>query len=50
MTKIICRACGEEAMIGRKSLLAVCKNTDCDNWDKFATIGSDFFNANYMEV
>jgi len=50
MTTIICRKCGKEVQISRDKKLAVCKNIECENWNKFAEIGSDFFHKNYMEV
>ena len=47
MSTIICRACGKTAKV--QGQFAVCKNVDCQNWNKFALIGGEFFHENYME-
>ena len=47
MSTIICRSCGKKVKANEK--WAVCENIDCQNWNKFALIGGEFFHENYME-
>ena len=49
MSTIICRSCGKKVKVDKRQRLAVCKNVDCQNWNKFALIGGEFFHENYME-
>ena len=45
-----CRSCGEDAIVSDGEFIAVCMNKDCDNYEKYAVVGSAKFNSNYMKI